>query len=494
MTTLHDLAPLGETLDSVLQRLENLEKFADGNNDSYTSSNTIAPKVISPPTPATSSPSIQSLQAQVADLRNQLEASERQCKRLELQLSSAGIKIAEDIPYEVAKSKVKEIAVRMQEIGSSNVEVTGDKEKQKKLREEYYNLELEMEKYNTALCTSNEYLEEGRNKESQWEMSIKEDNRLALLAIRRQMPVDIKNYSEAQLTEDTTPNGKNLPKVIARKFKRCNVLQIIRMDPTAIVRLHPASLENFPVNGMTLTERRAVYSHLTDSKTSTGMTIVESWAKKRKDEMVDRKFVWYTMMRDNLKSTLSTYLAHVAKCGPPDKHECDLIGNQCLVRADRNTINYYEEDYGYPEEDVYAKVEQAASISLSAAPEKMADPSQLSEDRVKEELKNRKRIAYQDWRNAHEKESKDYTEHTAEMEVKVEELVIQVQEYKADEIENTEEHKKVSVHDDVSIFLVFVPVVSIIMFILYQYIDRNINSSRKHCQPYHVGQKIVYQQ
>ena len=106
-TTSNDLAPLGETLDSVLQRLEKLEKFADGNNDSYTSSNTntTAPKVISPPTPATS-PSTQSLQAQVADLRNQLEASEKQCKRLELQLSSAGIKIAEDIPYEVAKSKV----------------------------------------------------------------------------------------------------------------------------------------------------------------------------------------------------------------------------------------------------------------------------------------------------------------------------------------------------------------------------------------------------
>ena len=252
----------------------------------------------------------------------------------------------------MAKAKVQSIAERMQEIGSANVEVEGDKEQQKRLREEYYVLELEMEKYHNALIISNEYLEEGKSKERQWEMNMKDENKLALTAIRRHMPVDIKNMTESQLTSDETPNGKILPTNIAKKFKRCNVLQLLRMNPTAIARSHPASLENYRVNGMTLTERRAVYSHLTDSKTDSGMTIAQTWAKNQKDEMVNRKYIWYNMMRDNLKSTLASYDTHVDKCGPPNNHECTLIGNQCPLRADRNVINYYEADYGYPEGDV----------------------------------------------------------------------------------------------------------------------------------------------
>jgi len=120
----------------------------------------------------------------------------KKCQKLEQQLINAGVKVVEDdIEYSVAKSKVKEIALRMQEIGDANASVANDKEKQKQLQAEYFNLEQEMEKYNNALMTSQEYIEEGRNAEAQWESDIKDDNRVALESIRRCMPVDIKNLS-----------------------------------------------------------------------------------------------------------------------------------------------------------------------------------------------------------------------------------------------------------------------------------------------------------
>jgi len=247
------------------------------------------------------------------------------------------------------------------------------------------------------------------------------------MAIRRHMPVDIKNYSETMLTTEPTPNGKTLPKAIAKKFKRCDVLQILRMDPTAISRSHPGSLDSFRVNGMTLTERRAVYSHLTESKTNGDMTIAETWAKNRKDKMVDRKFTWYTTLRDNLKSVLTTYESHVQQCGPPGSHECDLIGNQCPVRADRNVINYYEEDYGYPEGDVYQKLEKPATVFRG---------SQLSVLK----LRNQKRLAYEDWKKAYEKEFKSYTEKRAHKEMKFEGIQKKIDDCEADEIEYSEEH------------------------------------------------------
>ena len=448
-TMSNDLDPLGGLLDSLLERLAVLEKFADAQpaQKSPNSSAVNFDNIINTTTNTNGNDSaqhhIESLQSEVANLRTQLDVSEKKCQRLELQLANAGIKVAEDIPYEVAKAKVQSIAKRMQEIGSANIEVEGDKDQQKRLREEYYVLELEMEKYHNALCISSEYLEEGKSKERQWEKNIKDDNKLALAAIRRHMPVDIKNMTESQITSDVSPNGKILPTNIAKKFKRCNVLQLLRMDPTAIARSHPASLENYRVNGMTLTERRALYSHLTDSKTESGMTIAETWAKnQKKDEMVNRKYIWYNMMRDNLKSTLTLYDTHVDQCGPVENHECTLIGNQCPLRADRNLINYYKADYGYPDGDVYVQLEKAATISLSAAPEKMTDPTQLSEDRVKEEIKNRKRLAYQDWKKTHEQEYKSYTEKRAVQQVQMEELEKQIKECKEEEAEKTIEHKR----------------------------------------------------
>ena len=221
-------------------------------------------------------------------------------------------------------------------------------------------------------------------------------------------------------------------------------MQLLRLDPNAILRSHPASLENYRVSGMSLTERRAVYSHLTDAITdSAGMTIVQTWEKNCKDQMVDRKLIWYNTMRDNLKSVLSSYTAHVQQCGgSTENHECDMIGNQCPVRADKSVINYFEEDFGYPEGDVYIVNEKAASISLSTAPENMADPSQLSEDRVKEEKKNVRKLAYQHWNSTFEKEQKEHTEKRAEMQVQIEELERRIEDLKVEETEYAEEHIK----------------------------------------------------
>ena len=186
------LSPMGELLDNLLLRLAQVEKVANNNNMGLSTSPTTV--VLEPVNDTTTQ--IQSLQAEVDDLRKQLEASTKKCKRLEQQLINAGVKVVEDdIEYSVAKSKVKEIALRMQEIGDANASVVIDKEKQKQLQAEYFKLELEMEKYNNALLTSQEYIDEGKNAEAQWEKDIKDDNRVALETIRKCMPVDIKNLS-----------------------------------------------------------------------------------------------------------------------------------------------------------------------------------------------------------------------------------------------------------------------------------------------------------
>lgn len=334
----------------------------------------------------------------------------------------------------------------MQEIGSANIQIDDDEELQKKLREEYYVLELEMEKYNNVLVAADEYIQELNEAEQVWEEANAKENRRALIQIRKCMPVNIKNYSEEQLITEVPPNGQHLPKVIAKKFKRCNVLQLIRMDPSSIQQSHPAILENFRVTGLTLTERRAVYCHLTESKHTHGkesMSIAKMWEKNRKDVMVDRKFTWYNMMRDNFKSSLSSYEAHVLQCGPPDSHTCDLIGNQCPVRANTSVIDYYAQDYGYPDGEIYQQIDEVATVSsLSVNPEKDIDPKQLSKDRVKEEVRNQKRLAYEEWKRTEATEFEEYSDRIAIRNVKVDELERQIEQCKQDQVAYSEERQQ----------------------------------------------------
>ena len=270
-------------------------------------------------------------------LMNKLREAEKRQKKLEKQLAQSGIAIAEDIDYGEAKQKVEEIAKRMGEIGGSDVTVA-DKEEQNKLREEYFKLEQQMERYNTALMLTEEYQAEQDRLEQKWEDDNAPGNLEALKKIRRHMPVKIRHMSEADLTNNPSPNGKFLPKAIAKKFKRTNVLQCLRINPDDLERMHPSTLENMRVTGLTLTERRALYYHL--------RPLGPKWEKNKAEKMTERKWTWYQMMKSNFKENLAPYQRHVDQYGPPENHQgCTLIGKQCPIKADK--IIDYDGDYGW---------------------------------------------------------------------------------------------------------------------------------------------------
>lgn len=276
-------------------------------------------------------------------LLGKLADAEKRQKKLEKQLAQSGIAIAEDIDYGEAKTKVDQIAKRMGEIGGSDV-TRPDKEEQNKLREEYFKLEQEMERYNTALMLTEEYQAEQDRLEKKWEDDNRADNLEALKKIRRHMPVKIRHMSEAELCNTPSPNGKFLPKAIAKKFKRTNVLQAIRLNPDDLERMHPSTLENMRVTGLTLTERRALYYHL--------QSLGPKWEKNKAEKMTERKWTWYQMMKSNFKENLAPYKRHVDQYGPPDNHVgCPLLGKQCPIKADK--LIDYDNDYGWPAGDEF---------------------------------------------------------------------------------------------------------------------------------------------
>jgi hypothetical protein len=292
----------------------------------------------------------------ISRLLEELEEAERRQKKLEKQLAAAGVQIAEDIPYEIAKKKVREIAIRMNEIGGSDV-TDPDPEKQYSLRKEYFEMEQDMEKYTAALTLTDEWIEEQEEMERQWEASVEAPNEEALKQLRRHMPVEVRNMSEAALASQSTPNGKYIPKDVAKKFKRTNVLQLLRIDPEDILPLHPSSLENMRVTGLTLTERRALYAHLKD--------IGPRWKAMQAEKMTERKWTWYNMMKGNFKENVNSWQRHVDKYGPPGNHTyatrdnpdggCPLIGKQCPLKADK--LIDYDGDYGFPDTAEYFKSE-----------------------------------------------------------------------------------------------------------------------------------------
>ena len=290
---------------------------------------------------------------QVQRLLTELEEAEKKQHKLEQQLRQAGIVIAEDIPYEEARARVEHISKRMQEIGSSDVKHE-DKDLEKRLREEYFRLEQDMEKYNAALVMSDEYAEQQEQLEHKWEADNDSENLEALKKVRRCMPVNVKFLSEAQLRGDETPNGRYLPDKMAKKFKRTDVLQLLRSNPEDITRMHPSTLESLRLTGLTLTERRAIHCHLKG--------VGPVWKAMQAEPMTERKWTWYEMMRQNFKENLSTYQRHVEQYGPPGSHTyatrqnqsegCPLLGNQCPLRA--NEVIDYNDDYGFTEDAEYA--------------------------------------------------------------------------------------------------------------------------------------------
>ena len=327
-------------------------------------------------------------QGDIGEILKKLAEAEKRQKKLEKQLAQSGIAIADDIPYEEAKEKVEEIAKRMNEIGGSDV-THPDKEVQTKMREEYFKLEQEMERYNSALMLTEEYQAEQDRIEKKWEEDNMQANIEALKQMRRHMPVNIRNLSEAALTNNPSPNGKFLPKLTAKKFKRTNVLMLIRISPDDIERMHPSTLDTLRVTGLTLTERRALYAHLAPCG--------PKWNKNKAEKMTERKWTWYNMMKNNFKEALAPYMRHIAQYGPPENHPyatrddpsagCPLLGKQCPVKADKNPD--YTGDYGWTDEPEF----ETSNVTKSDVDDPGAKAMQEALELAKEKKANERATA-----------------------------------------------------------------------------------------------------
>ncbi len=291
----------------------------------------------------------------VKKLLMELEEAEKYHRKLEKQLKKAGIVIAEDIPYDVAKQKVSELASKLSQLHNESRNTSNGGEKKRDAQAEYFKLELEMEKYVSALELTDEWIEEQAEEERKWEQVMEDDNKKALAMVLRHMPIDVRNRSELQLMEIPTPNGKFLPRSIARKFKRTNCLQLLRTNPMKIIAWHPSMFESMSVSELTLTERRALHQHL--------KSVGTYWKERSSgagDKMLERKLVWFETLKSNFKERLLAYNRHIDAYGPPGNHpyaaspggkRCPMIGKQCPLWADK--VIDYSGDYGYPEESVY---------------------------------------------------------------------------------------------------------------------------------------------
>lgn len=168
------------------------------------------------------------------------------------------------------------------------------------------------------------------------------------------MPVKIRDMSEEEFTTQPSPNGKMLPLIICRKFKRTNILLLFRMDPASIEPMHPSSIEDLRSTGLTLMERRALYEHLND--------LDPKWKTIMSDKMAERKWMWYESLKVKFKETIEKYQKHVDQCGPHGPGGCPLVGNQCLFKVG---IIDYSADYGFSETAEYDVAEVQKSNLLT---------------------------------------------------------------------------------------------------------------------------------
>ncbi|RLN54870.1 hypothetical protein BBJ29_002474 [Phytophthora kernoviae] len=300
---------------------------------------------------------------QAAFMSNEDESAalKKKLKVLERQLKQAGISVAEVIPYEVAKRKVEEVSKRLQEIGSSEV-VLENKQAQAAARKEYYILEQEMEKYHMALVMTDEYIEEQRRKEFEWEEEHRVANLQAARLLRSAMPVNISRLSERDLIELATPTGVAFPAELARRLKRTNVLQLLRTDPKTIVKMHPSVIEGYRTTGLTLLERRALHHVM--------LHPFQEWKKQQMDELSQKKYSWYCKLKDAFVTAASNFQNHCETSGTAfdiavhdddevamEQHNCSLLGQACPVRAEERVRKLYSglgflPDAGYIKEDI----------------------------------------------------------------------------------------------------------------------------------------------
>ncbi|CAK4268279.1 unnamed protein product [Aphanomyces euteiches] len=290
----------------------------------------------------------------------------RQLAKMARQMQQAGLNIAEDIPYEEAKHKVVEISKRMEAIGSAEV-VHPDKRIQASLRKEYFQLEQEMEKYNTALMTTDEYLAEKAAEERRWHDAHTAANTAALRLVRTCIPVNVSVLSEKQLVAQV---GAAPP--LARRLKRTNVLELCRVPPGTIRRMHPSIIESYRLSGLGLLERRALHVVLAAP--------AAEWKKQTQDDLAQRKYAWFKKLREALVMAIAQYDSHL-KGVSEDLHAC-ANKHQCPVHHEAKIRDLYAVDLGCPPDDVYFVNEVVKCESSSSS---QSDTTAQQDDAITQE-------------------------------------------------------------------------------------------------------------
>lgn len=258
-------------------------------------------------------------------LANKLLRSERQERKLRELLQHSGVTaVTDDISYQVAKDKISEIASRMKAIGDTDLH-------------EYNRLGDEMERYHAALVLTDEWQMEQEELEQRWELENQPKILMALQQLRRHMPVHVRRMTIDELSQ-------TLPLDLAKRFKRTDILTLLRLDPTEIERMHPSMLESMRATGLTLTERRALHAHLSP--------VANKWKATNGGSMTNRKYKWFNMMKNNFQENLNKYKSHVEKHGPSQCHHCSFASRSCPIAADL-AVDYASGDYGYPVSDEY---------------------------------------------------------------------------------------------------------------------------------------------
>ncbi|RHY32810.1 hypothetical protein DYB32_002231 [Aphanomyces invadans] len=282
----------------------------------------------------------------------------RQLAKMARQMAQAGLHVADDIPYAEAKQRVAEISRRMQVIGSAEVVVHGNPAQQAALRKEYFQLEQDMERYNTALMVSDEYVAEQAALAKQWEDQHAAVNEAALRQLRSCVPVNVTMLSEKQLADQLRSPA------LARKLKRTNVLALCRADPSTIQRMHPSLVEGYRLVGLSVLERRALHVVLAAP--------MAEWRKHANDELAKRKLAWATKLRDALVAAVATYDAHIGTSSEAS-HSCNQR-HQCPVVLEAKARALYATDLGYPQEAVYhvQAIVQASAPSSSPSADAIA--------------------------------------------------------------------------------------------------------------------------
>jgi hypothetical protein len=183
-----------------------------------------------------------------------------------------------------------------------------------------------------------------------WDETNATDNQTALVMIKRHMHVEVRNMTEKELITEPTPNGRFLPRILAKRFKQWNILQLLRRHPDDIDHLPARTLESLRSNGLTITERRALQAHLSTISSKWQLNTAFSSTKTNLEAI--RKWLWYCNLRNRLKEELDDYERHLNQHGHPAVEDCNLSEGECPLKAD-HTIGYYGGDYGFPVLDGY---------------------------------------------------------------------------------------------------------------------------------------------